>query len=91
MKNGTKKGEVIFSDKKIFTAEAKLNSQNDGVLAKKVKGIAENIRNIYHRQKPASVMVWAAVSKTWKSPLIFVKPGTKMNTECYIEEILSRL
>ena len=34
-------------------------------------------------------MVWAAVSKTWKSPLIFVKPGTKMNTECYIKEILS--
>ena len=48
MKNGTKKGEVIFSEKKIFTAEAKLNSQNDGVLAKKAKGIAENIRNIYH-------------------------------------------
>ena len=89
IKNGTKKGEVIFSYEKIFTAEAKLNSQNDRVLAKKGKGIAENKRNIYHRQKPASVMVWTAVSKTWKSPLIFVEPGTKINSECYIEDILS--
>ena len=64
MKDGTKKQEVIFSDEKIFTVEAKVNSQNDRMLAKKAKDIPENIRNIYHQQKPASVMVWAAVSKT---------------------------
>ena len=33
-------------------------------------------------------MVWAAVSKTWKSPLIFIKQGTKLNTNAYIENIL---
>ena len=89
MKDGTKKRKVIFSDETIFTVEAKVNSQNDRVLAKKAKDILENLKNIYHRQKPVFVMIWAAVSKTWKSPLIFVKPGTKINTECYIKEILS--
>ena len=33
-------------------------------------------------------MVWAAVSKTWKSPLIFVKQGDKVNTNVYINNIL---
>ena len=33
-------------------------------------------------------MVWAAISKTWKSPLIFVKPGVKINSDYYINEIL---
>ena len=80
---------VIFSDEKIFTVEAKVNSHNDRVWQRKQKDIPENIRNIYHRQKPASVMVWAAVSKTRKSLLIFVEPTTKINTECYIKEILA--
>ena len=33
-------------------------------------------------------MVWAAVSKMWKSPLIFIKQGTKLNSNVYIEDIL---
>ena len=33
-------------------------------------------------------MVWVAVYKTWKSPLIFIKQGTKLNTNAYIEDIL---
>ena len=56
IKDGTK-GKIIFSDEKIFTVEAKVNSQNDRVLTKKAKDILVNIRNIYHQQKPASVMV----------------------------------
>ena len=34
-------------------------------------------------------MVLAAVSKTWKYPLIFVKQGTKVNTNVYIDDILT--
>ena len=34
-------------------------------------------------------MVWAAVSKTWKSPLIAVKQGAKVNTNVYIDGILA--
>ena len=34
-----------------------------------------------------SVIVWAAVSKSWKSPLTFIKQGTKPNINVYIEDI----
>ena len=34
-------------------------------------------------------MVWAAISKTWKSPLIFVLQGAKVNTNAYIDTILT--
>ena len=37
----------------------------------------------------SSVMVWAAVSKDWKSPLIFVKQGAKVNKNVYIDDILA--
>ena len=33
-------------------------------------------------------MVWAAISKTWKSPLIFVEQGVKINSDRYINDIL---
>ena len=33
-------------------------------------------------------MVWVAVSKMWKSPLILIKQGTKLNTNAYVEDIL---
>ena len=32
-------------------------------------------------------MVWAVVSKTWKSPFIFIKQGMKLSTNAYIEDI----
>ena len=33
LKGGTEVGKIIFSDEKLFTIEAKFNSQNDRVLA----------------------------------------------------------
>ena len=39
--------------------------------------------------KPASVMVWAAVFKSWRSPLIFVEEMVKINARVYIEKILT--
>ena len=44
---------------------------------------------VYRHQKPAYVMVWAAVTKPWKSPLIFVKQSAKVITNVYIDDILS--
>ena len=35
-------------------------------------------------------MVWAAVSTTRKSPLIFVKLGARVNTNLYIDDITFR-
>ena len=34
-------------------------------------------------------MVWAAVSKFWRSPLIFVEAKAKINARVYIEKILT--
>ena len=63
-------------------------TQNDRVLAKKRDNIPEHLKKVYRLQKPASLMVWAAVSETWKSPLIFIKQGTRLNTNAYIGDIL---
>ena len=38
--------------------------------------------------KSAFVMVWAAVSKTWRSPLIFIDQNAKINDKYYVENIL---
>ena len=38
--------------------------------------------------KLASVMVWAAVSKTWRSSLIFVDQGAKIDAKFFVENIL---
>ena len=66
-----------------------MTSASKQVLAKHSADVSEDILTVNRRQKPASVMVWAAVSKTWKSPLIFVKEGVKVNTNVYIDEILT--
>jgi len=89
MKDGTQAGEIVFSDEKMFTVEAKFNSQNDRILAKSADSIPTSVKSVFHRQKPASVMVWAAISESWRSPLIFVKEGAKINSNSYIEDILT--
>ena len=45
--------------------------------------------NVYHRQKPVSLMVWAAASKTGKYTLTFVKQGVKVNINVYIDDLLA--
>ena len=57
------------------------------MLARHSENVPEDILTFYRRQKPASAMVWTAVSKTWKS-LIFVKQGAKVNTNVFIDDIL---
>ena len=89
LKSGTQKGEIIFSDEKVFTLEAKFNPQNDRVLAQHSKDFLEDMLIVYRRQKPVFVMVWTAVLKTWKSPLIFVKQVAEVNTNVYIDDILA--
>ena len=89
MKSSSPTGEIVFSDEKMFTVEAQFNPQNDRVLARHSEDIPEDMLTVYRRQKAASVMVWAAVSKTWKSPLIFVKEGAKVNTNAYCTTFIS--
>ena len=71
LKAGTDTSEIVFSDKKLFTVKAICNRQNDRVLAKSSADIPDSTRSVFRQQKP-SVMVWAAISKTWKSPILFV-------------------
>ncbi|KIH45639.1 Kunitz/Bovine pancreatic trypsin inhibitor domain protein, partial [Ancylostoma duodenale] len=40
--------------------------------------------------KTASVMVWAGVSATGRTLLIFVEKGAKINTEFHLEEVLKK-
>ena len=43
---------------------------------------------VTRRQYPQSVMVWAAVTETGRSPLFFVPSGVKLNSQRYIAHIL---
>ena len=75
----------IWSDEKIFTVEPQVNTQNDRVLATSSASVDPSIRTAYRRQKPAGVMVWAAVaSDGQKSPLVFIPEGVKVNTQVYL-------
>lgn len=46
---------------------------------------------IQRRHFPKSVMVWAGISKTGKTPLVFVEQGVKINAQIYQEEILRKI
>lgn len=81
-------GEIVWSDEKIFTVEMAHNRRNDRIIGKNAKDIPYDQKTVYRTMKPASVMVWAAVSKTWRSPLIFVDQDVKINAKCYVETIL---
>ena len=89
MKDSTDARKIIFSDEKILSVEAQFNSQNNRILAKSADSIPSSINSVYRCQKPASAMVWAAISENWRSPLIFVKEGDKLNANSYIEDILT--
>ena len=54
--------------------------QNDRIWSR--KGKVESWV-VTQRQGAASVMVWAAVTETGRSPLVFVNHGIKLNQEIY--------
>ena len=66
LKACTNMDEIIFSDEKLFTVQAICNRQNDRVLAKSFADVPDS-RRIFIDQKPLFIMMWAAISKTWKS------------------------
>ena len=59
-----------------------------GSLAEMSKKFLITKKTVYPTMKPASVMVWAAVSKTWRSLLIFIDQSAKINAKYYVESIL---
>ena len=81
-------GAIVWSDEKIFTVKCAHNRRNDRIIGRNVKEIPYNQKTVYQTMKPASVMVWAAVSKTWRSLLIFIDQSAKINAKYYVENIL---
>lgn len=82
---------IVFSDEKIFTVEEKLNKQNDRIYAASIEDIPEEIRTVQRFQSPGNFMVWAAISTQGKFPLVFVKPGVKVDKAYYQREILQKI
>ena len=39
-------------------------------------------------QKPASVMIWGAITFDGRTPLVFIDQGVKINKGVYVENIL---
>ena len=77
-------GEIVWSDEKIFTVEMAHNQRNDRIIGRSIKDIPCDQKTVHRIMKP----VWAAVSKSWRSPLIFVDQSTKINAKCYADNIL---
>ena len=76
---------LVVSDEKKFDVEKCVNHQNELVCG--MNASVED-RRVSRRQNPTSVMVWASVTGTGRSPLIFVLSGVKLNSQRYISDIL---
>lgn len=77
--------KILFTDEKLFTLEQSHNRQNDRIWSSKSPGNAAIVEN---RQNPLSVMVWAGICASGKTPLVFVDQGVKINQEVYRRDIL---
>ena len=77
---------LIWSDEKIFTVEARANFQNDRILSQNSTDIPVDDRTVFRHQKPAGVMVRAAVaSDCSRFPLIFIEEGVKLNSQVCVK------
>ncbi|KAF2365743.1 hypothetical protein FHG87_003493 [Trinorchestia longiramus] len=76
---------LVFTDEKNFDIQQVVNHHNDRVWSS-LSSIESRI--VTRRQNAQSVMVWAAVTATGRSPLVFVLCGVKLDSERYISLIL---
>ena len=79
---------LVFSDEKLFSVEQFFNKQNDRVWASGKSSISETNFQATRTQGAASVMVWAGVCASGRTPLVFVPQGVKINAQQYRERIL---
>ncbi|KAF2896031.1 hypothetical protein ILUMI_10144 [Ignelater luminosus] len=68
---------IVFSDEKNFPIEQFVNTQNDRVYL--TERTYENLKHrlVTRSNYPSQIMVWAAVTATGRSPLVFIEPGVK--------------
>ena len=61
---------ILFTDEKIFTVEQYHNSQNNRQLLPKGSLNPPTVSRSYF---PTSIMVWAGICATGKTPLVFLE------------------
>lgn len=79
---------VLFTDEKIFTVERHYNRQNGRQLLKKGQKKSGKANIITRRHFPSSVMVWAGICASGKTPLVFIDRNVKINGAVYQQAIL---
>lgn len=83
--------EFVFSDEKLFVLQQPHNAQNDRLWAPTLASIPPSQINIPRFQSAASVMVWGAVSRRGKLPLVFIEKNVKINAAYYKTEVLEKV
>lgn len=81
---------IIFSDEKLFVVQQSHNAKNDIVYSLSLEDIPEQFRTVQRFQNSSSVMVWGAVSKKGKLPLVFIKKGVKIDQHYYQQKVLQK-
>jgi inhibitor of nuclear factor kappa-B kinase subunit alpha len=76
---------ILFTDEKLFTVEQHHNHQNDRQLLPKD---AERPPVVTRSNFASSVMVWAGICATGKTPLVFIEKGVKVTAKVYQDQIL---
>lgn len=82
--------EIIFSDEKLFVLEQTVNRQNDRVWSVSLQQAPADKLNVSRFQNKTSVMVWGAICKRGKLPLIFIDKGVKINAAYYLDTVLKK-
>lgn len=85
---GARLSKVLFTDEKIFTIEPLHNRQNRRQLLKKGQQKTTAAKTIGRSHFPASVMVWAGICATGKTPLVFIERNVKINAASYQQQLL---
>jgi len=81
---GARMSKVFFTDEKIiFTIEPLHNRQNCRQLLKKGQQKSAAAKTISRVQFSSSVIVWAGICATGKTPLIFIDRNFKINAASY--------
>uniref|UniRef100_A0A7I4YI46 DDE_3 domain-containing protein n=1 Tax=Haemonchus contortus TaxID=6289 RepID=A0A7I4YI46_HAECO len=82
---------TLFTDEKLFSVEEKFNHQNTRILATSSHEADEKGGVVFRSHFASSVMVWAGIGETGRTPLIFVEKEAKINQDIYINDILEEV
>jgi hypothetical protein len=83
--------EIFFSDEKLLVLEQQLNVQNDRVWSVSLSDIPREKSAVPRYQNASTVMMWGAISRKGRLPLVFINRGAKINAEYYKTEFLQRI